>query len=89
MPPQLEISLLSAEGLIEKRMAASLQLPGKTGSVTILPGHSPLFIYLTAGPLIFDQKEKTSDTFWIDEGIAEIRPNQVILLVIPQDRKVT
>ena len=58
----------------------SVGLPGKKGSFTVLKGHANLVAELEAG-VVHVQTGSRDEIYIVDSGFAEVKNNQVIVLV--------
>lgn len=78
------VKLLTPEGRVKQEEVERLHLPGKDGELEILAGHTPLIISLRAGVVRFhpeDRKNTEASDFFIWGGLANIRHEDVTLLV--------
>ncbi|MBS0617370.1 MAG: ATP synthase F1 subunit epsilon [Spirochaetes bacterium] len=77
---ELTVSIYSPEKKLLEEPAVSVGLPGKKGSFTVLKGHANLVAELEAG-IVKVQTSTSTETYVVDSGFAEIKNNQVIVLV--------
>lgn len=78
--PQLTVSIYSPEKKLLEEPAVSVGLPGKKGGFTVLKGHANLVAELEAGVVNVMTAER-EEIFVVDSGFAEVKGNQVIVLV--------
>ncbi len=87
---QLTVSIYSPEKKLLEEPAVSVGLPGKKGSFTVLRGHANLVAELEAG-IVHVQTGEREELYVVDSGFAEIKGNQVIVLVegatVPKELK--
>ncbi len=60
--------------------SSEVVLPGGAGTLTVLPGHTPLLTTLGKGVLIAYESEADARYFAIHDGFAEILDNRVLVL---------
>jgi len=77
---ELTVSIYSPEKKLLEEPAVSVGLPGKKGSFTVLKGHANLVAELEAG-IVNVQTSTGTETYVVDSGFAEVKNNQVIVLV--------
>ena len=76
----LEVSVVSPEKVLFEGTASYINLSGKKGAFSVLPGHAPLIAELEPGLVEVNTKlEKLS--FVIDGGFVEVNSNKVSALV--------
>ncbi len=76
----LTVSIYSPERKLLEEPAVSVGLPGKKGSFTVLRGHANLVAELEAG-IVHVQTGSREEIYVVDSGFAEVKGNQVIVLV--------
>jgi len=77
---ELTVSIYSPEKKLLEEPAVSVGLPGKKGSFTVLKGHANLVAELEAG-VVHVQTGARDEIYIVDSGFAEVKNNQVIVLV--------
>lgn len=77
---ELTVSIYSPEKKLLEEPAVSVGLPGKKGSFTVLKGHANLVAELEAG-VVHVQTGERDEIYIVDSGFAEVKNNQVIVLV--------
>lgn len=77
---ELTVSIYSPEKKLLEEPAVSVGLPGKKGSFTVLKGHANLVAELEAG-IVHVQTGQRDEIYIVDSGFAEVKNNQVIVLV--------
>jgi F-type H+-transporting ATPase subunit epsilon len=77
---ELTVSIYSPEKMLLEESAVSVGLPGKKGAFTVLRGHANLVAELEAG-IVHVQTGARDEIYVVDSGFAEIKGNQVIVLV--------
>jgi F-type H+-transporting ATPase subunit epsilon len=76
----LNILVMAPDGLIWDQVVEEVVLPGKTGQIGVLEGHTPLVTSLAIGVLRIKVEEKWSYKIALG-GFATILNNQVTVLV--------
>jgi ATP synthase F1 epsilon subunit len=77
---ELTVSIYSPEKKLLEEPAVSVGLPGKKGSFTVLRGHANLVAELEAG-IVHVNTGAREELYVVDSGFAEVKNNQVIVLV--------
>jgi len=77
---QLTVSIYSPEKKLLEEPAVSVSLPGKKGAFTVLRGHANLVAELEAG-IVRVMTGEREELYVVDSGFAEVKGNQVIVLV--------
>ena len=78
-----QIDVVSAEELIYSGQARFVALPGESGELGILPGHSPLITRIIPGAVRIERTDgsKTEDDFvFVAGGVLEVQPMHVTVL---------
>ena len=75
----LQISVITPEGVVFEGEADSIQLPGSEGSFQVLLNHAPIISNLTAGKVILANGNKLTN-FTITEGVVEVLNNSVAVM---------
>lgn len=76
----LTVSIYSPEKKLLEEPAVSVGLPGVKGNFTVLKGHGNLVAELEAG-VVHVQTGSREEIYVVDSGFAEVKNNQVIVLV--------
>jgi F-type H+-transporting ATPase subunit epsilon len=82
MPLQLEI--VTPERLAYSDVVDSVQLPGSSGELGILPHHTPLVSMLGVGELRI-RKGGAEESFAIVGGFLQVRPDKVVVMAETAD----
>lgn len=77
---QIQVNIVSAEGLIYSGSVMMLFIPASTGEMGIAPRHAPLLTKLAPGEVRAQQPDGSILSFYITGGILEIQPNLVTVL---------
>ncbi|WP_323029182.1 F0F1 ATP synthase subunit epsilon [Castellaniella defragrans] len=76
----LHIEVVSAEASIFSGEAAFIALPGESGDLGILPGHTPLISRVRPGTLKIRRPDGTEEHIFVAGGILEVQPHAVTVL---------
>ncbi|HEX7386091.1 MAG TPA: F0F1 ATP synthase subunit epsilon [Castellaniella sp.] len=76
----LQIDVVSAEASIFSGEATFVALPGESGDLGILPGHTPLISRIRPGTLKVKQADGTEQHIFVAGGILEVQPHAVTVL---------
>ncbi|CAM5201659.1 ATP synthase epsilon chain OS=Castellaniella defragrans (strain DSM / CCUG 39792 / 65Phen) OX=1437824 GN=atpC PE=3 SV=1 [Castellaniella denitrificans] len=76
----LHIEVVSAEASIFSGEAAFVALPGESGDLGILPGHTPLISRVRPGTLKIRRDDGTEEHIFVAGGILEVQPHAVTVL---------
>ncbi len=76
----LHIEVVSAEASIFSGEAAFIALPGESGDLGILPGHTPLISRVRPGTLKIRRDDGTEEHIFVASGILEVQPHGVTVL---------
>jgi F-type H+-transporting ATPase subunit epsilon len=77
---QIQVNIVSAEGLIYSGPVMMLFVPASTGEMGIAPRHAPLLTKLAPGEVRAQQPDGSILSFYVSGGILEIQPNLVSVL---------
>ena len=77
---QIQVNIVSAEGLIYSGPVMMLFVPASTGEMGIAPRHAPLLTKLAPGEVRAQQLDGSILSFYVSGGILEIQPNLVSVL---------
>src|SRR5690606_41927803 len=73
----LHIEVVSAEASIYSGEAAFVALPGESGDLGILPGHTPLISRVRPGTLKIRRDDGSEEHIFVAGGILEVQPHAV------------
>ncbi|OVZ60051.1 ATP synthase F1 subunit epsilon [Pigmentiphaga sp. NML080357] len=73
------IDIVNAEATVFSGNASFVRLPGKEGSLGILPGHIPLLTWLREG-VIYIRRQEGDEQVYVSGGLAEVMPQGVTVL---------
>ncbi len=79
-PKTLKVSVVSAEAEIFSGEAQVIELPGETGNLGILPGHTPLMTRIRAGTVWIKTVSGAEEWIFVAGGILEVQPEEVTVL---------
>ncbi len=79
LPTQLTLEIVAPDRPILREQVDEVEIPGETGYLGVLPGHTPLLASLKVGELWY---RKGQEKFYIAVafGFAEILPDRVTIL---------
>jgi len=85
MPDTLMLEVVTPEREVTRESVAEVQIPGRSGYLGILPGHTPLLSELGIGALRY---QKGGQTVYIAilGGMAEVLPDRVTVLADAAER---
>jgi F-type H+-transporting ATPase subunit epsilon len=77
----MRVDVVSAEEEIFSGEAEFVALPGESGELGILPGHTPLITRIRPGAVRVKVADQAEDVFvFVAGGILEVQPNAVTVL---------
>ena len=76
----LQVDVVSAEKSLFSGEANFVVLPGESGELGILPGHTPLISRVRPGTMKIELVDGTEELIFIAGGILEIQPGMVSIL---------
>lgn len=85
MAEALNLEVVTPEREVVRESVVEVQLPGLSGYLGILPGHTPLLTELGIGPLIYKKGSQTGYIAVIG-GFAEVLPERVTVLAEAAER---
>ena len=85
MAEALMLEVVTPEREVVRESVAEVQLPGLSGYLGILPGHTPLLTQLGIGSLIY-KKGAESGFIAVIGGFAEVLPERVTVLAEAAER---
>ncbi|AZG13030.1 MULTISPECIES: F0F1 ATP synthase subunit epsilon [Cupriavidus] len=74
------VDVVSAEASIFSGQAKFVALPGETGELGILPGHTPLITRIQPGAVRIEKEDGSEEFVFVAGGILEIQPQHVTVL---------
>ena len=82
---EIELQVVTPQRHVLQETVQSVELPGKSGYLGVLPGHAPLLTELGIGILTY-QKEGQPRFLTVAHGYAEVLPDRVIVLAEISER---
>lgn len=79
LPNRINLTVVTRERKIIDVQCDEVVLPGASGEIGVLPGHTPLLATLRIGPLRY-RTGTTMNRIVISWGFAEVLPDRVIVL---------
>lgn len=76
----LTVDVVSAEGSIFSGEAKLVVLPGESGELGVLPGHTPLLSKIRPGTVKIVSPEGREEFIFVAGGIIEVQPKGVVVL---------
>ncbi|MDP4608863.1 MAG: F0F1 ATP synthase subunit epsilon, partial [Burkholderiaceae bacterium] len=76
----IQVDVVSAEELIFSGQAKFVALPGESGELGILPGHTPLITRIKPGSVRIELADGGQEFVFVAGGILEVQPNCVTVL---------
>ncbi|WP_028357201.1 F0F1 ATP synthase subunit epsilon [Brackiella oedipodis] len=86
MAALIKVDVVSAEKSIYSGTAKLVVLPGESGSLGILPGHTPLITRIRPGVVKLIHENDQEEVVFVAGGILEVQPNAVIVLADVAER---
>lgn len=81
MAMTVHVDIVSAEESIFSGLAEFVVLPGETGELGILPGHTPLLTRIKPGAVRLKlQNQAEEELVFVAGGLLEVQPNRVTVL---------
>ncbi|WVN41786.1 F0F1 ATP synthase subunit epsilon [beta proteobacterium MWH-UniP1] len=80
MSKTFQVDVVSAEENIYSGEASFVALPGESGELGILPGHTPLISRIRAGAVRIQNDGKEEELVFVAGGILEVQPRAVTVL---------
>lgn len=77
----MHVKLITPEKLLFEGGAAHIQICGSQGELGVLPDHAPFISTLKEGNIVIDLTDGKKKEFFVKGGVAEIKENEVILLI--------
>ncbi len=76
----LQVDVVSAEKSLFAGEAKFVVLPGESGELGILPGHTPLISRIRPGMLKIVMADNSEEVIFVAGGILEVQPSKVTVL---------
>jgi len=76
----IHVDVVSAEQSIFAGEAKFVALPGESGELGILPGHTPLITKIRPGAVRIEKADGDEEFVFVAGGILEVQPNKVTVL---------
>jgi F-type H+-transporting ATPase subunit epsilon len=76
----LKVDVVSAEKSLYSGEAKFVVLPGESGELGILPGHTPLITRIRPGLVKVVREDNSEESFFVSGGLLEVQPNHVTVL---------
>jgi F-type H+-transporting ATPase subunit epsilon len=76
----IHVDVVSAEQSIFAGEAKFIALPGESGELGILPGHTPLITRIRPGAVRIEKADGDEEFVFVAGGILEVQPNKVTVL---------
>jgi len=80
MSKTFQVDVVSAEENIFSGEATFIALPGESGELGILPGHTPLISRIRAGSVRIQNDGAPEELVFVAGGIIEVQPRSVTVL---------
>jgi len=80
------VEIVTPRRLLFSEEVDMVTLPGADGQMGIMRSHAPLLTTLDAGEVILHRGSQEDEYIAISGGIAEVRPNKVIILADTAER---
>ena len=75
----IQVDVVSAEAEVFSGQAEFVSLPGESGELGILPGHTPLITRIKPGAVRI-QNGQNEELVFVADGILEVQPNKITVL---------
>lgn len=76
----LQVDVVSAEKSMFSGEAKFVVLPGESGELGILPGHTPLISRIRPGTMKIELADGSEEVIFVAGGILEVQPGKVTVL---------
>ncbi len=76
----IKVNVVSAEQSLFSGEAKFVALPGESGELGVLPGHTPLITRVRPGTVKIVMPDDSEETIFVAGGLLEIQPNHVTVL---------
>ena len=85
LPTEIHLDIVTPDRLVAHDAVSSVDIPGKNGSLGILPGHAPLLTELAPGELVYT-RAGAKHCLCVTWGFAGVLPDRVIVLAQSAER---
>ena len=76
----IHVDVVSAEREVFSGEASFVVLPGESGELGIMPGHTPLITRIKPGAVRIEMADNTEELVFVAGGILEVQPNKITVL---------
>lgn len=76
----IQVDVVSAEEAVFSGQAKFVALPGESGELGILPGHTPLITRIKPGSVRIETADGGEEFIFVAGGILEVQPQSVTVL---------
>lgn len=76
----IQVDVVSAEESIFSGKAKFVALPGESGELGILPGHTPLITRIKPGAVRIEAEDGSEEFVFVAGGILEVQPGHITVL---------
>lgn len=76
----MKVDVVSAEQSLFTGEAKFVSLPGESGELGVLPGHTPLITRVRPGTVKIVMTDDTEESIFVAGGLLEIQPDHVTVL---------
>jgi len=76
----IKVDVVSAEQSLFEGEAKFVVLPGESGEIGVLPGHTPLITRIRPGTVKIVMADDTEELIFVAGGLLEIQPHHVTVL---------
>ncbi|TDR30981.1 F0F1 ATP synthase subunit epsilon [Hydromonas duriensis] len=76
----IHVDVVSAEREVFSGEAAFVVLPGESGELGIMPGHTPLITRIKPGAVRIQMSDDSEELVFVAGGILEVQPKSVTVL---------
>lgn len=76
----IKVDVVSAEQSLFSGEAKFVSLPGESGELGVLPGHTPLITRVRPGTVKIVMTDDKEESIFVAGGLLEIQPNHVTVL---------
>lgn len=82
----LKLDVVSAEKSLYSGMVKMVVLPGESGELGVLPGHTPLITRIRPGTVKVTREDGSEEAMFVAGGILEVQPGGVTVLADVAER---
>lgn len=76
----IQVDVVSAEEAIFTGLAKFVALPGESGELGVLPGHTPLITRIKPGAVRIQPENGEEELVFVAGGILEVQPHKITVL---------